>query len=127
MPKKTIIIKFDINGFNKKAQSSSVQKTAEFLSEYYELIAAESANLNWRFIKTIGDCVLVSADENNSHEVINRVHKNIQNVFSINTCYRECEYEELNTTFGDYSCRDTIGKDINGLFLGDENTVSISS
>ena len=125
MHKHSTLIKIDINGFNKIAQSMPPLETMHYLRGYYEDVFKEASELGWKFVKTIGDCVLLSAEESASHEDICALHDSIRRRFDINTNYRVCEFEESRFVFGDYSCTDTIGEDINNLFLGDSATVML--
>ena len=125
MHKHSTIIKIDINGFNKIAQSMSPHETMLYLRRYYELVFSAASELGWKFVKTLGDCVLLSAEEDTPHDKISAFHDSILGRFDINTNYRLCEFEESRFVLGDYCCTDTIGKDINNLFLGDSATVML--
>jgi hypothetical protein len=126
MLKESTIIKFDINGFNAVAQSGSPQETASYLRSYYDHISASISGLGWKIVKTIGDCVLVSAEQNATQENISVVCKELRNSFDISTYYRACHFEEAEYSYDDYSCKDVIGKDINNLFMEDNFTFSVS-
>ena len=125
MRKISTIIKIDINGFNGRAQAENTAATAHYLTEYYELISNMVSRHGWRFVKAMGDCVLISADENAGTENISLFYEAISSRFDVCLYYRECEFEEVEFTFGKYSCLDTIGKDVNNLFLNDSSTMVV--
>ena len=123
MQKISTIIKIDINGFNKRTQAENPAVTAHYLANYYELISNMVSAYGWRFVKGMGDCVLISADENAGTENISLFYEAISSRFDVCLYYRECKFEEVEFTFGKYSCLDTIGKDVNNLFLNDSSTI----
>ncbi len=123
MRKISTIIKIDIYGFNKRAQAENPAATARYLAKYYELISDMVSRHGWRFVKSMGDCVLVAAHENTGAENIISFYEAISNRFDICLHYRECEFEEVEFAFEKYSCLDIIGKDINNLFLNDSSTI----
>ncbi len=126
MRKEATIIKIDINGFNSVAQAGSPQDTAIYLRSYYDRIYSVMSAHGWKIIKTIGDCVLVSAEENAAQEKISEIFKTLRTSFDISSCYRVCQFEEAEFSYDDYSCKDVIGKDINNLFMEDSSTVVLS-
>lgn len=125
MRKISTIIKIDINGFNKRAQAENPVATARYLAEYCELISDMVSRYGWRFVKAMGDCVLVSADKNADTENISLFSEAIRSRFNVCLYYREWEFEEVGFTYGKYSCLDIIGKDVNNLFLNDSSTMVV--
>ena len=115
----------DISGFNKFSQSESPEKIADYIASYYKLIQSLVARYNWRFIKGIGDCVLISADLNVPMSRLKEFYETLSKEYAINVFFRKCEYYEQLVAIGDYSCLDIFGKDINNLFLGDSSTMKI--
>lgn len=125
MRRESTIIKIDINGFNKLAQEENPEDTARYLSAYYELAASAVAKFGWRFVKAIGDCILISTEGDAEPNKITAFYQIIQENFDVSLYYRPCEFEEIETKVGNYSCLDVIGKDINNLFLNDAFSVGI--
>ena len=83
--KKSIIITIDIKGFNKQTQLESSADTANYLTEYYEYIADLISPFKWRYVKSIGDCVLLSAENNNSADDIENLFKKVAYILSRET------------------------------------------
>lgn len=125
MQKESTIIKIDICGFNDVAQTTSPQETESYLRIYYDLVSDLISDHGWRLVKCIGDCVLISAEENASKENIEILCEEVRDRFEISAHYRLCEFEETEFTIGEYKCLDVIGGDINNLFLEDASTVSV--
>ena len=123
MLKNSTIIKIEINGFNRRTQTEYPAATVQYLAEYYELISGLVSRQRWRIVKSMGDCVLVAAHDNTGVEDIVSLYEAIDNRFDVSFHYRECEFEEVEFSFDQYSCLDTIGKDINNLFLNDASTI----
>jgi class 3 adenylate cyclase len=123
MLKNSTIIIIEINGFNRRTQAENPAATVQYLAEYYELISGLVSRQGWRFVKSMGDCVLVAAHENSGTEDIVSLYEAISNRFDVSFRYRECEFEEVEFSFVQYSCLDAIGKDINNLFLNDSSTM----
>ena len=123
--KKSIVITVDIMGFTKLSHSQSPEKTANYITSYYKLVQSLVARYNWRFVKGIGDCVLISADLNVPMSRLNEFYETLSKEYDVNVFFRKCEYCEQLVAIGDYSCLDIFGKDINNLFLDDPSTVKI--
>lgn len=122
--KKSTIIKIDIKGFNKMAQAEDPKATSDYISTYYQDIHSIISDHGWRFIKGIGDCVLISANSNT--ENINKLYEELSKKYNISICYRQCSYVDKQISIGQYSCLDVFGKDINNLFLCDSLTKTLS-
>lgn len=121
----SVIIKIDIMGFNKKAQAENPEDTSEYIYEYYQRIENAISKYDWRFIKGMGDCVLISSC-NDSSDHIAEFYEEISKVYNIALCYRLCRYVEKEIKIGDYSCTDVFGKDVNNLFLCDHLTTKLA-
>ncbi|MDM8543023.1 adenylate/guanylate cyclase domain-containing protein [Desulfococcaceae bacterium HSG9] len=122
MVQKATIIKIDINGFINAVQSDSPQDMADFLNNYYQSVWERANRLNWRFIKSIGDCVLLLAETNDSAENIEQFFEDVSNNYDVTLHYRECRFAEKEFKISSYSCVDVFGKDINKLFMNDPAT-----
>ena len=107
------------------ARQQTPTETADYLAEYYSLINDALSSHGWRLVKAIGDCVLISAEQNESEINIHEFLDCIRTCFEVDLRYRICRYEEIPFSYGSYSCLDTIGKDINKLFLQDAETVHL--
>ncbi len=105
------------------AQAEDPEETSDYISNYYQAIYSTISHHGWRFIKGIGDCVLISADSNT--ENINKLYEELSKKYSISLCYRQCSYAEKQISIGQYSCVDIFGKDINNLFLCDSLTKNL--
>ncbi|MDP6535703.1 MAG: adenylate/guanylate cyclase domain-containing protein [Gammaproteobacteria bacterium] len=125
MLKTSTVIKIDIRGFDAVARQQTPTETADYLAEYYSLINDALSSHGWRFVKAIGDCVLISAEQNESEINIREFLDCIRTRFEVDLHYRNCHFEEMPFSYGSYSCLDTIGKDINKLFLQDTETVHL--
>jgi len=125
MEKNSTIIKVDITKFNSLAQSTESSETANYLRRYYELLFKLSTGNGWEIIKTIGDCVLITAPDNGSAEIVEDFCANIRSEFDVTVHYRKCSFEEVEFSYNDYSCKDVIGKDINNLFMEDSSTMVV--
>tara|TARA_B100002003_G_scaffold134570_2_gene124476 strand:+ start:1129 stop:1509 length:381 start_codon:yes stop_codon:yes gene_type:complete len=125
MLKTSTVIKIDIRGFDVVARQQTPTETADYLAEYYKLISEALSSHGWRFVKAIGDCVLISAEQNESEINIQEFLDCIRTCFEVDLHYRICRHEEIPFSYGGYSCIDTIGKDTNKLFLQDAETVRL--
>jgi hypothetical protein len=123
--KTATVIKIQIKGSSKQAQLESPEETANYLTTYYKSIIKNTSPLKWRFVKAMGDGVLITAEENNSSDIINRIYKTISEKYNIELQYRICNFIEKKFKFNSYSCLDIIGKDINNLFLSDSATIKL--
>ena len=121
--KESTIIKVDIKGFNNRAQTEASEETANYILNYYQTIQDIISQHGWRFIKGMGDCVLISADSNT--ENITKLYEELSKEYSIYLCYRQCRFAEKQISVGQYSCLDIFGKDINNLFLCDSLTKTL--
>ena len=95
--KKATIIKIDINGFINAVQSDYPQDMADFLSNYYQSVWEWANRLDWRFIKSLGDCVLLSAETNNSAENIEQFFEDISNKYNVTLHYRNAALQKKNS------------------------------
>lgn len=121
MQKFSTIIKIDMVDFNDVTQKMSAPEASEYLLKYYALVESHATKFGWRIIKTMGDCVMLSAESKDSGRVKSFFDK-IQPEYRVSCQYRDCEYEETVLKFGAFQCTDVFGKDINNLFLHDEET-----
>jgi hypothetical protein len=121
MSKFATIIKIDLVDFNDTIQQMSPAESVAYLDKYYALVNETAGKFGWRIIKTMGDCVMLSAESKDSARVKSFFEK-IQPEYRVSCQYRDCEYEESSLKYGDFQCLDVFGKDINNLFLHDKET-----
>lgn len=126
MQKESTLISVDILGSNVAAQLESSEKTAQYLCDYYDLVAEKISIYGWRIVKTMGDCVLISAESNATVDNINALFGALKSDYDIRLCHRECVFEELEVSFEKYSCVDIFGKEVNNLFMKDALTMRLS-
>ncbi len=123
--KSSIILKIYIRGFDKKTQDETPNVTVKYLEVYYQFIERHAAQFGWRFIKGMGDSVLVSAENANSINNIELFSKAISKEYDLSIQYRACDFIEWDCNIGGYSCIDVVGKDINNLFRDDSETIRV--
>ena len=116
----------DIKDFRKEIKSDAPEYRADYLYTYYRFIMDNIAHLKWRFIKGLGDSVLISADVNNRPDDINTFYKIISKKYNVILLYRKCNFVEKNINIDSYSCFDVFGDDINYLFLNDSSTIELN-
>ncbi len=122
MRKESTIIKVDIDGYNAVAQSNAPEDTADYLLQYYDAVFALCKENGWEIIKTMGDCVLITAPDNAIPETVNSFCNKLGSAYSVNVHYRKCSFEEIDVAYSNFACRDVFGKDINNLFMEDSLT-----
>lgn len=113
------IIKVDINGFSKTAEMSTAGELADYLQAYYQRACDLGQGHGWTFIKTIGDCVLFSAELQDAVAVF---YNDLSKDYDVSLDYRDCDCAERVLSFDDYQCNDIFGPDINLLFMSDQRT-----
>ena len=124
MKKQSTIIKIDIRDFNEHTQPLSAEQTADFLETYYAFVIDAITKYKWRIVKTMGDGLLISVEGKESSR-IKDFYEVLRREYNASCQYRLCDYEERVISIGEFQCRDVFGKDINNLFLHDEETVLI--
>lgn len=124
MKKHSTIIKVDIRDFNEQTQPLSAEQTADFLETYYAFVVDAIAKYKWRMVKTMGDGLLISVEGKDSSR-IRDFYDVLRREYNASCQYRHCEYEEREISIGEFKCLDVFGKDINNLFLHDEETVLV--
>ena len=79
-----------------------------------------------RIIKCLSDCLLISSSLSlNDESLIQKIHDTLSLKYSISLEYRKCTYSETMVTIGNYNFLDVSGKDINNLFLSDDQIKSL--
>jgi len=121
---KGTIVKIDINGFTKLIKGKTLNETAEFMVSFYRYVA-KHIHSDWNFVKTIGDCVLISIPKEVADESIEQFHSTIKDKYDVSTQYRKCRFVIETVQIGSYKCTDIFGYDINRLFMSDAETKRI--
>jgi hypothetical protein len=125
MNKIATVLTVDLKGFNKRAQAEDACATANFITEYYRYIDDLVTFRGWRFVKGMGDCIMVVAEGEVESKLIRQFFEEIFEKYSVSVVYRLCEFVDLRVEIGGYTCLDIIGKDICNLFLRDESTTKL--
>jgi class 3 adenylate cyclase len=117
-----VVIAIDIKGFARESKGKDSDELAAYLSAFYSLVAERSSTNDWAFVKTMGDCVLLTAPTGTSHEDIERFHNQVAEQYPVKTTSRVCAYTVRDICVGNYKCNDIFGHDINKLFMADAET-----
>ena len=125
MLKEATVMAVDLMGFNKRTQTEDPCMTARFLCQYYRSVGESAASRGWRFVKGIGDCILLEAQGTVEPEVIHHFFKEVSAEYPIAMLYRTCKFVQQQIDINGYSCLDIVGKDICNLFLRDDYTTKI--
>ena len=125
MNKIATVLTIDLKGFNKRAQAEDACATAQYIMEYYRYIEGSVTSKGWRFVKGIGDCIMVVAKDEVESQLIQQFFEEASAKYPVSVLYRSCEFVEQQIEVEGYTCLDIIGKDICNLFLRDEKTTKL--
>jgi adenylate/guanylate cyclase family protein len=115
----------DLKDFNKQSQAEDPVATGEFLAGFYAYTEECIASKGWRFVKAIGDGILIVATGEAESGKVQAFYDQLSKKYNASVIYRTCQFVAQTIEIDSYRCNDIFGKDICNLFMKDSKTAKL--